>query len=71
MRALTSAEIESLASRPGVKRTAVESFLSTLYLPGGYRGNAGNARADARAYRWDEATVQAILDGVLLASELG
>ena len=57
MRALTSAEIEGLASRPGV----------TLNLPAGYRGNAANARADARAYNWNEATLQAILDGILMA----
>jgi hypothetical protein len=69
MRALTSAEIEGLASRPGVKRIAVETFLLTLDLPAGYRGNAANARADARAYHWNEATLQAILDGILMARE--
>jgi len=69
MRTLTDAEIAGLASRPGVRRIAVENFLGTLDEGIGYRGNAANARADARAYGWDEATLQAILDGIVMARE--
>ena len=67
MRELTAVEIEQLAGRPGVKRLAVENFLSTLYLPAGYAGNLANANADARCYRWSEATLRAIRDGVFQA----
>jgi hypothetical protein len=67
MRELTAAEIERLASRAGVKRIAVENFLSTLYPPAGYAGNLANANADARCYRWSEATLRAIRDGIFQA----
>ena len=68
MRRLTEEEIECLASRPGVKRIAVENFHSTLYLPAGFRGNVENAEADAQSYGWNGVTFRAIMVGICLAT---
>lgn len=62
---ISAVEIDALASRPGVRRLAVENFLSTLDHPGARLGDAlANLVADAQAYRWDAATVEAIRDGI-------
>lgn len=61
---ITSEQIEKLASRKGAKRIAVENFLGTLGTMS--RADAlGNLDADARAYRWNAATVNAIRAGIL------
>jgi len=67
MRILTSDEIERLASSRGAKRIAVENFLSTLDAHIGYIGNRANTYQDAEAYRWSDATVRAIIEGIRLA----
>ena len=66
MRKLTVAEIEVLARRPGVRRTAVENFLSTLDDVSQDEAQA-NLRIDARLYGWDTPTVWAIREGISLA----
>ena len=67
MRQLTEAEIESLASQPGVRHIAVENFLMSM------GDNASDARAnlrlDNKLYRWNHQTYNAILDGIRLAEE--
>ena len=66
MRDLTQNEIEGLASRPGVRRIAVENFLGTM---GESRRDAeGNLSLDGRSYQWNAATMQAIRDGIRKAS---
>lgn len=61
--------VEELASRPGARRAAVENFLSSL---GEDRHEAyENMRADARSYRWSEATVGAICEGISEAETRG
>ena len=66
MRKLTNEEIESLASRKGVKRIAVENFLATM---GTNRTNAAiNLGMDAKSYKWNLATVRAIRKGIDLAT---
>jgi len=67
MRPLTSAEIERLAGRTEVERIAVEKFLSTLDANIGDVGNRANARRDARQYRWNMATLRAIMFGIQVA----
>lgn len=61
---LTYHEIEELASRPGVKRIAVENFLSTLPLELPRAAQYGNLEMDARSYRWNQATQEAIAAGI-------
>lgn len=68
---LTPEQLETFASRKNVNRTAVENFLASLNLeerlPYGARGNADvNLTNDARAYKWNSATVKAIRDGLRL-----
>jgi hypothetical protein len=69
MRELTSAEVEKFASQKGVKRIAVENFLSTLDTSIGVTGNTMNAQMDARMYKWNTATVRAIEAGIRLAAK--
>ena len=66
-RALTNAEIATLASKPGVKRIAVENFLGSMPVSLSRHGNLGNMRLDARSYRWNVATQDAIEAGINLA----
>ncbi len=63
-RELTSKEIEELASQKGVKRIAVENFLSSIPLDCSQRDHLGNLQMDARLYRWNQATVNAITRGI-------
>lgn len=65
MRKLLSYEIENLASRVGVRRTAVENFLSSMGFD--YFGACGNLALDAKLYKWDSRTRKAISDGIRLA----
>jgi hypothetical protein len=59
---LTAARINQLASRKGVKKIAVENFLSTM----GSRDDAlVNLGEDARSYGWNAATQRAIRTGIL------
>lgn len=69
MKTLTREQVERLASRKGVKRTAVENFLGTL--GGSSREEAlVNLELDARSYKWTAKTVKAINDGIDLADEV-
>lgn len=61
---LDPARIEELASQPGVKQVAVENFLSSLDSHSDRHEAYENMRADARSYRWNEATVGAICKGI-------
>ena len=65
MRELTSAEIERFASRKGVKRIAVENFLMSMGT--NERNAVGNLWLDRGLYKWNSATVRAILAGIDLA----
>ena len=67
MRQLTIPEINKLASRKNVKKIAVENFLMTM-------GNnplaaSINMGYDADMYKWNNATIQAIKDGIVLAKK--
>lgn len=63
---LTPTDITKLASRRGVRKIAVENFLSTLGHegPAGEAGARRNLYADAASYGWNAATVNAINAGI-------
>lgn len=63
MAKLTHEQIEQLATREGVKRIAVENFLTSLDGLTLYEA-MGNLKLDARSYKWDARTVKAIRDGI-------
>lgn len=68
LRQLDSSEINKLASAKGVKAIAVQNFLSSLYDSDSIDAMA-NCRMDARLYKWNAATVNAIQKGIDLASK--
>jgi hypothetical protein len=61
---LTIERIEQLSSKKGVRAVAVRNFLFTV----GENQNSivayANLEADARSYRWNAATVNAICTGI-------
>ena len=61
---ITSSQISRLATRDGVRRIAVENFLSSMDDPS---EALANLELDARLYRWNAATVRAIRDGIRMA----
>jgi hypothetical protein len=67
MRELSNDEIEMFASRVGVRRIAVENFLSTLGQAGGMSNELRNLGDDAKSFKWNKETVKAIKDGIILA----
>ena len=67
MRELTIDGIQRLANRKGVRKIAVENFLSTMGED--YNIAINNAYLDAKLYRWDSETLQAILEGIEMAKD--
>ncbi len=63
---LATVRIEELASRPGVKRDAVENFLGTLGELTREEALA-NLELDVRSYCWNTATGRAIQQGIMEA----
>lgn len=61
--ALSTARIQELASRPKVRKIAVENFLSTLDGMT-YQEAVGNCELDKRSYRWNDETSGAIREGL-------
>lgn len=69
MRQLSETEISELASRTGVRKIAVENFLSTM---GEDEDDARyNLIEDARSYKWNMATINAIMRGISIACGRG
>jgi len=68
MRKLTNQEIEKLAGRRGVRKIAVENFLGTMGTD--KQTATSNLWLDVGLYKWNNATVKAILDGIKLASKV-
>lgn len=58
-------KIEKLANRTNVKETPVWNFLGTAHHCGSIANALMNLEMDARLYRWNRETVQAIRDGLL------
>jgi hypothetical protein len=61
---LTVDRIEKLASRRGVRAVAVRNFLLTVGENKNLMVAYANLEADARSYRWNAATVNAIRTGI-------
>lgn len=68
LRNLTVEEIKQFSSRPGVRVIAVENFLMTISANRLPMYAYLNLDADAHSYKWNQQTVQAIKDGIDLAT---
>lgn len=68
MRKLTNDEIQELSNTKNVRKIAVESFLTSMGTD--VVEAMGNLSIDARQYRWNKETINAILEGMGLASGL-
>ena len=66
-RELTAQEIEQLASRPGVRRIAVENFLGTMGTDLTRGEQLANLTLDTALYKWNAATQKAISVGIGIA----
>lgn len=65
---LSAETIDNFASRPGVKRIAVENFLCSIH--GSSKSDAfSNAKQDARSYKWNDTTLEAIIEAIAQAQE--
>jgi hypothetical protein len=62
---LTNERIRVLASKKGVKETAVKNFLSTVDANDTISSALLNLNADAASYKWNAATVNAIRQGIV------
>ena len=69
MRELTNKEIEGLSNRTNVRKIAVENFLSTLTNNPSQGAAIQNLRYDARIYKWNVETFNAIMDGITIAGK--
>jgi len=67
LRELTKKEIEELATRPNVRKVAVENFLMSMGTD--ERTAMLNLSYDSGLYKWNIATVKAIRDGIQLAKK--
>lgn len=70
MRPLTAEEIEQFASREDVRRIAVENFLMTVSNNNDVETALMNVHRDGKMYRWNNATLQAITEGIVLAGRM-
>lgn len=68
LRELTSEEIKKFALREKVRRIAVENFLMTVTNCGTYENAIANLLDDRELYKWNQATFNAIRDGIMLAA---
>lgn len=70
MKKLTVEEIRQFAERPNVKKIDAENFLMKMNIGNGIPIIMENLVADAKSYKWNNETVEAILDGILAAGGL-
>ena len=68
LRRLTVEEVAKLASRKGVRKIAVENFLMSVTANPDASSAFANLDMDARSYKWNAATRNAISAGIALAS---
>lgn len=68
LRELKVKEIERFASRPKVKRIAVENFLMTVHHNESALQANQNLNQDAKLYKWNIQTIAAVQDGIQLAA---
>lgn len=70
LKPLSLEQIKNFASRPGVREIAVGNFLGTVHNCITPDNAFLNLIKDAKLYRWNDATVNAIVDGILAAVDL-
>ena len=70
MKKLTIEEVRQFADRPNVKKMAAENFLMNMNIGNGIPILLENLFADAKSYKWNNETVEAILNGILTAGDL-
>ena len=69
LRALTAEEIEQFSKRPGVKKLTVENWLMTVQVNQDKYTALFNLGVDKGREKYSSATVEAIKDGIILASQ--
>jgi hypothetical protein len=69
LKQLTAQQIERLASRPGVRRSAVEDFLNTVDANHDAVEARRSLQADARRHGWGAETRGAIEEGIELVTK--
>lgn len=67
---LTIEEIRQFTGRPNVKKVAAENFLMGINIGNGIPIIMENLIDDAKSNGWNNETVEAILDGILVAGGL-
>lgn len=68
MKSLTVEEIKKFSERPNVKKVEVENFLTKMYS--GVPTAIEILVSDAKSDKWNNETIEAILDGILSAGGL-
>ncbi len=68
MKKLTMEEIKKFSKRPNVKKVEVENFLMKMYS--GVPTAIEILVKDAKSDKWNNETIEAILDGILSAGGL-
>ncbi len=63
-RRLFSVELEMLCRAPGVRRIAVENFLSSVDFSMPLHFHLANLKMDSKLYGWKDATILAIYCGL-------
>ncbi len=67
---LTIEEIRQFTTRPNVKKAVAENFLMSIDIGNGIPIIMEKLIDDAKSNRWNNETVEAILDGILVAGGL-
>lgn len=70
MEKITVEEIKRLSERPNVEKIVVENFLMNMSMGVGIPANIENLVNDAKLNKWNNETVEAILDGILKSGGL-
>lgn len=70
MEKITVEKIKCLSERPNVEKIVVENFLMNMSIGGGIPANIERLVDDAKLKKWNNETVEAILDGILAAGGL-
>lgn len=70
LRKLTLEEVKPFAERKGAKSVAVYNFLTTVHANPDTECAYGNLELDARLYKWNAPTKNAIRAGIALAAGL-
>jgi len=70
MKKLTVEEIERLSERHNVKKVTVENFLMNMSISSGTVATIEHLVTDAKLNKWNNETIEAILDGILTSGGL-